>query len=258
MTRLLLVFFLVVCVFLNAAVDDEYTVVLFHFDNNIIDQSGKSWSGAVTATTTSKFGGYSAFFNGTSNYITASHTDDFRFEGDFTIDFWMKLLATPTQYMNVLSSIDENGDIPYWMLWFDNEIGRIGIALSSAESNIIESTTSFVNESWNHIAISRSGTSVRLFLNGILNNGTSTNAVLSAVGVQEFRIGKQMNAHPRYFYGYIDELRISKGIARWTANFTPPTEPYGSTQSDIALGINLSADSIINFSENGTIMFRSN
>jgi hypothetical protein len=80
---------------------------------------------------------------------------------------------------------------------------------------------------WQHVALVRSSTDLLLFVGGVLQ----TAIVGSPIGTISFdaipynvQIGKGYNEI--YFDGYMDELRISKGIARWTSNFTPPVLEY--------------------------------
>ena len=79
---------------------------------------------------------------------------------------------------------------------------------------------------WVHIALSRSGTSTRLFMDGLQTGSTYTdtlNYIASPVRIGDGNDGVSPTAS---FSGYIDDFRITKGIARYTANFTPPTLPF--------------------------------
>jgi hypothetical protein len=77
---------------------------------------------------------------------------------------------------------------------------------------------------WYHFAIARSGGTVTLYLNGT-SLGTVLDKDFSNSGGQ-LTIGADDNTGGAALNGWMDEIRISKGIARWTANFTPPTSPY--------------------------------
>ena len=80
---------------------------------------------------------------------------------------------------------------------------------------------------WAHVAWTRSGGTVRSFLNGSL---VGSNASLGALSInpgitQPASLGSNyLGGAP--FNGYIDDLRITKGVARYTANFTPPAAPF--------------------------------
>ena len=77
-------------------------------------------------------------------------------------------------------------------------------------------------DAWHHFAVCRSGNNFYLFRDGVAGDSWTSSAALYA-GVSPLQIGRYNTS---YFAGYIDELRTSKGIARWTSEFTPPTEPY--------------------------------
>jgi hypothetical protein len=99
-------------------------------------------------------------------------------------------------------------------------------------ASVITGATTVPLNSWSHVAVSRSGTSTRLFLNGVQQGSTYTdtrNYIQTPV-----TIGARFN-NIQNFTGYIDELRISKGVARYTANFTAPTAPFTGDLSTVLL-----------------------
>jgi hypothetical protein len=78
---------------------------------------------------------------------------------------------------------------------------------------------------WNHIAWVRNGNSIQIFVNGIGNGGSAFNFNITDYG--PVTIGTNQNINDGYAYtGYIDELRVTVGYARYTANFTPPTSAF--------------------------------
>ena len=85
---------------------------------------------------------------------------------------------------------------------------------------------------WTHVAVTRSGSTVRGFLNGsLISSGTSTrdftNSYPLFVGIWGTSGGNWPSGTiDSPFNGYIDDLRITKGVARYTANFTPPTQAF--------------------------------
>ena len=92
-------------------------------------------------------------------------------------------------------------------------------------------STSLSPSTWYHVAIVRLGTTSKIYLNGNVDvTWTDSNNYQTANPVW---IGAQGNDSSTMFKGYMDEIRISKGIARWTANFTPPTMAYDSTNYSI-------------------------
>jgi hypothetical protein len=73
---------------------------------------------------------------------------------------------------------------------------------------------------WTHIAFVRNGSTLKMYA-----NGTEEWSVSNSVDYDENSAFK-MGQHSDYYQGYIDEFRLSIGVARWSANFTPPTAPY--------------------------------
>jgi len=206
------------------SLDDSLSKVLMHFDGtnggtSFIDESGKSWTAtnATTSTTQSKFGGASGYFNGgTNNNITSPHTTDMVFSGDFTFDWWSYLSSkTGGRWVYFGGSA---GDI---MVGFDGgnlAIGRSSVVVDKGYAHGINVNT------WAHFAISRSGSTIYFFANGSLLGSAGNTTAYVSTGTQA--IGGRPSTDS--YYGYLDELRISVGIARWTSNFLVPTSAYGS------------------------------
>jgi hypothetical protein len=73
---------------------------------------------------------------------------------------------------------------------------------------------------WTHIAFVRSGTTLTCFLNGVSVGTTTTASSIGSASAGSY-IGSSQSGN--YWFGYIDDLRVTKGYARYTSNFTPPT-----------------------------------
>ena len=97
-----------------------------------------------------------------------------------------------------------------------------------------EAAGAIVANTWNHFAYVRTGTGgndYRVFLNGVINspgNATYLSTVPNYPNVNEIRISDTVDANfgTNSWLGHIDDVRITKGVARYTANFTPPTAPF--------------------------------
>ena len=101
--------------------------------------------------------------------------------------------------------------------------------------NLILGTTTPAINTWHHVAVARSGTSTKLFLNGVQEGATFTGDTNNyIVGASRPMIGAGGPAGGLELNGWIDELRVSKGIARWTANFTPPDRPMSMSARRLA------------------------
>ena len=95
----------------------------------------------------------------------------------------------------------------------------------------VRGSWNYAVDTWYHIAVVRDGSNFYLFVDGsdIASSGNSDSDEFNVAG--ELKIGKShmaLDSASRYLTGYLDELRVSHGIARWTTSFTPPTAPYGT------------------------------
>jgi hypothetical protein len=199
------------------------TQLLLSFTNaGILDATSKNnletVGNAQISTTQSKFGGSSIAFDGSGDYLRAFSSTLYDFgTGDFTIEFW--------SYFNNTS---DSGGLGVGVI--TNPTGTYATIYSSTNGG---TTLTFYNGSaivsgtiatstWQHIAVTRYGSTARMFVNGI-QTGSATHS--SAVNFSNPFIGSQ-TASGGYMNGYIDDLRITKGIARYTSNFTPPTTAF--------------------------------
>jgi hypothetical protein len=209
------------------------TSLLLNFTNGgIVDATGKNVletvGNAQISTTQSKFGGSSMYFDGTANTYLVQNpatSDLYAFgSGDFTIECWLYLIsttsirtlydsrasgttssATPTIYIDA-------GTIKYYVSGADRITGS---ALSTGQ--------------WYHIALARSGTSTKMFINGTQAGSTYTDSTVYINSSRRPFIGGDSNsAGSNLLGGYIDDLRITKGYARYTASFTPPTAAFAT------------------------------
>jgi hypothetical protein len=175
---------------------------------------------AQVSTSTKKYGTGSISFNGSNSYLisplVASNTIG---TGAFTIECWV-YFSSFNSYNSIFDMRNGNGAYPCItvsnagnVLWYINNSTQIDSGSGAVSTG-----------SWYHIAVCRSGTSTKLFINGTQAGSTysdSTNYLNSNV-----HVGAGDSNNPpagNYVNGYIDDLRLSIGLARYTANFTPPT-----------------------------------
>lgn len=214
---------------------DPYTVLLMHMDgaNNgtvFTEETGKSVTrslAAYTKTDQSKYGGASLLANTINASLRIAENSDFVFgNGDFTVDFWAYHLSTDRTYYFFVTYRVGVGALAWQILATSNEKVviniNIGGTLYKAEAN-----TAFTTNTWTHYAAVRNGAELSLYVNGIKQTTTAnigTSSLDNPAGCR-LTIGELTNGNANA-NSYIDELRISKGIARWTSDFTPPTSPY--------------------------------
>jgi hypothetical protein len=169
---------------------------------------------AQISTAQSKFGGASIAFDGTGDYLEVAFASIVNsFEADFTIEWW-QLLSNPATAQSVVNLlVSGNGAI---------KVGA-GFMQVYYQSNNIARTVSF-GSGWQHCAVCRNAGAFLLFVDGV--TGANNIANNSGAGLPtRFDIGRN-NGDYASLNGYIDDLRITKGVARYTANFTPPTAPF--------------------------------
>jgi hypothetical protein len=174
-----------------------------------------------------RFGTASGSFDGTGDYLDVANSADFDFGSeDFTIDGWFYFNANDIGYQFMVDR-RTNSDGTGWTFFLDanNQFSFLS-ASASAWDNAVVSNTGVVPATgrWIHMAVVRHGNVFTMYQNGTaIKSGTYTDSI----GAQTINptIGAG-HASPGSFNGHMDEFRISKGIARWTADFIPPTAPY--------------------------------
>jgi hypothetical protein len=201
------------------------TSLLLNFTNaGIYDSAAKNdletVGDAQVSTTQAKWGTTSMKFDGTGDYLKAPYTPIMDFgTGDFTIECWVYVTNTSPGYSQTVVARQGNSGGVIWIVQIlDGGTSRIALV----GGNTATGTTVAAN-TWTHIAFTRSGTSLRAFNNGVLIQTTTDSTSLS--GTQILSVGGQSGGES-LFIGYIDDLRITKGYARYTATFTPPAAAF--------------------------------
>lgn len=217
---------------------DAYTKSMLHFNGadastTFTDEIGKTWTAYGSAqldTAQKKFGTASGLFGGTGNYIDTPDHADFAFgSGDFTIDFQMMRNANGGQYAfgQCDSSVSGSSTSIYLYITGSN---YPSVAVYSG-ANPYQATSSVAvtaDSAWHHIAIVRSGNALMIFIDGVQCGAADVTGVTINNSANKFAIGRPGEYNNVYFNGWIDEFRVSKGISRWTADFTPPTSEYSA------------------------------
>lgn len=183
----------------------------------ITDRLGKTvypQGDAKLSTAQAKFGPSSLALDGTGDYVTVATSPDFNFgTGDFTIETWLyRNNVTGNQYVFDLRT-STNPALP--LLYF----AATSLVYYANGANRIIGTVS-TTLTWLHIALVRNGSDNMLFVNGTQLGSTWVDATDMPQGA--ITIGASYVATSS-FNGYIDDFRVSKGIARYTTNFTAPT-----------------------------------
>jgi hypothetical protein len=195
---------------------------LLNFTNaGIFDNTGKNnletVGNAQIDTTTKKYGTGSMEFDGTGDYLTAPASPEWIMSGNWTMECWIY----PTSVTGVNVIIDTRNRVsgassPVMY------INGTNLVIDTGAASVVSAGTITIN-TWQHIAATREGNSWRIFINGTQVGSTTTNTT-SYTTAYGCTIGSSFVSE--HFDGFIDDLRITKGVARYTANFTAPTKAF--------------------------------
>ena len=218
---------------------DSYTKLLLHCDGVngsqifIDSATGKAITAVVTAqisTAQLKFGSASGLFDGNSDYLTALDSADWNFaDGNFTIDLWLRFNATGGEQYFCGGWVNGQNrwgfGIGTTTVYFIVVLANVGII------NINGSWSPSTN-TWYHLAVVRgwggNANDYAITVNGTsIATGTDDSTFPDYASLFVVGNGGSFTGYDQYLHGWIDEFRVSKGIARWTANFAPPRMAYG-------------------------------
>lgn len=180
------------------------------------------------------FGATSILFPGNGE-ISAPDSDDWDFGADdWTIDMWIRPTSFSVRQAIINQSNTGASSVSFWVE--QNAGGTIRFLTNSGNTLEFSTTGSLTVLTWQHLAIVRSGNTVTVYFDGVADatTGDATGITFGTLA-EILRIGRYSGG---FFYdGHIDEIRILKGIAAWTANFTPPTTPYSVPDAPSVSGI---------------------
>ena len=238
-------------------------------------------NGAQISTAHSKFGGSSMLFDGSNDYLSVggSEWNSNLNSGDFTVEFWIRFNTIGTPYIIQNYNGSNGWGVAVWSggggtNYFDGFWYSGGWKYIQYDVGGSSQYTTASADTWYHVAFVRDGNDWSLYLNGTLEGtrtGLSGSITSSSLGSLE--IGRKYNG-TYYVDGYIDDLRITKGLARYTSNFTPPTSAHLTSAGDVNkhIVVNSDADGVaigtgginqarvakawVNFNGTGTVAIR--
>jgi hypothetical protein len=177
-------------------------------------------SNAQVSTAQSQFGGSSMLFNGTTDYLTTVDKPIAQLgTGNFTIEMWVYPASSISLQIFIRKGAGADGFL--FQTRSSGASNTLSFWISNGASPICEGGSLTLN-AWQHLAVVRSSGTITIYKNGtsVASAANSTNFIASGAAVT---VGTDTT---NYLNGYMDDLRITKGIARYTANFTPPTAPF--------------------------------
>lgn len=204
---------------------------------NVVDESPSSKSISVAGnarvvTTEKKFGSSSLYFDGSGDYLTLSNTNDFGLStADFTIEMWVKPAVAPQtgSSMTLLDSRASMGYAPFTASLYGNTNGTtLGFFDGSGNAYMQTSSPTIPVGSWSHVAWVRKSGVMSLYVNGVacvVSAGSAASAGAIDFGTSlPLKIGIAADSSAGAYNGYLDNLRITKGVARYSSNFTVPAD----------------------------------
>lgn len=212
------------------AVDDAYTKSLLHFQNRVWTFAGTAQIDTAQHPFTS---GGSLLLDGDSDYIYSTNSSDFAFgTGNFTVDFWFRPASVTGDHC-LFDTRSYGGAGDGFVIHHDGTSLRV----FSGGTGVITGASTLLVDTWYHCAlVGESGATVKLYLDGTQEGSTWT--VAYNFTNDDCVVGKAMDVANYYFSGHISEFRITKGLARWTADFSAslPTAKYADDVQDPILG----------------------
>lgn len=196
--------------------------LLMHLDGAngstaLVEETGRpvTNTGAALSTATFAVGGASLAVS-TGKQITVSSVG-MAYAGDFTEEFFVYYTGGSAAYLDTYTPAAgrqfyiSNGSLAYYY---------------SGSSNLVSGIQVTPN-AWHHVAATRSGSFLRLFVDGVVVASTNNVTGTLSPAMPQMALNYQQYGGPSYYAnGYLDEIRITNGTARYTGNFTPPTAPF--------------------------------
>ena len=190
-------------------------------------------SGITGKTNLAKITEGAVAFRGTNDRLDVPKSTDFDFPGEFTMEGWIYANSLPTgsddysEVKTIFESIDWNSQLGQYQFGISND-NRVQFYVYNNANTYIKGTTTLGIRRWYHLAVSRdSSNDIRLFVNGILETTSNNSYSLSNSNQPNpARIGRtKISSNFKSLDGFISNVRVIKGTALYTSNFTPPTEP---------------------------------
>ncbi|MDP2922442.1 MAG: LamG domain-containing protein [Candidatus Omnitrophota bacterium] len=187
-----------------------------------IDQGITFYGNAHFDMTQRKVGESSLLLGGSGDYITVPNSDDWYWDGHFTVECWIKLKKSGDKVYNTIFDQYNDGSNYHQFREINGELyyNKVG----GKPITVITSETGITTNTWYHVALVRSGVSWYIFVNGVKKAAGIDNTPLVKY-TSAFNIGGNA-VIGQYFNGWIDEFKVFKGTAVWTEEFTPAGQGF--------------------------------
>jgi hypothetical protein len=228
----------------SAFENDANTVILLHMDGTdgsttFLDDAGSRGYIGLAAngnvqvdTAQSKYGGASALFDGSGDYITGGN-HAVPATGEFTLEYWYRSATSATT--RTMFAQYYGGAANEWTVWQSGS-DYVNMYYQGAGGHILTSTTAIADNTWHHIAITRNSSNrFDLWIDRTSEDNHTTSGSLLE---RDIMMGARLNGGGpgtvEYVNGHMDEVRVSS-IARYTTSFTPPTGAFTNDADTVFL-----------------------
>jgi len=192
-------------------------------DSSFYNRSIRNVGSPITSTTHAKFGASSFYSRAWADdgLLCVDDTSGMSFPGDLTMECW--IYPADTGAYRTIFGISNAGGAP--ALTVDGT-HLLVYSVTAAHQ------TAVTANAWHHVAFTRSGTNCNTFLDGV--KSTTTNTSSETFGATRFIIGASTDSQGDPFKGWIDEVRITNGYCRYTANFTPSVTEFEAYMAQVS------------------------
>lgn len=201
---------------------------------------------AKISTAQTLFGGSTGYFDGAGDALSVANSAALDFgTGDFAIECWVYIAGNSAPdkdgYRSCTIVSPWSADVSGYIFGITGSTTTTGTGLqldswgdASGNGSLFRAAAPMPQNSWHHVAASVASGVRRLFLNGVQLSGAPITVGAGYAPFDTFgralRVGRSLSStYPLPLNGYLKELRITKGVARYTANFTPPTTAFPDT-----------------------------
>lgn len=195
-------------------------------------RAAQATTGSPTITTS---GSGSLLFNGSGQYLSFADSNAFYFDADYTVEAWVYTDGGTTSSQAIVNQRSSGSVGMQFLVNWTGSVYQMGGWVSG--STYLSGGNSIPASTWTHLAWTRQGSTVRTFINGVLNQTVTFSTSVDVAAV--LTVGGDAAGYGQDFKGYLSNVRLVKGIAVYTGAFTPPLGPLSATQS--AGGSNISA-----------------
>lgn len=189
-------------------------------DNSPTPKTVTAVGNAQISTAQSKFGGASIAFDGTGDSLTIPANSDFAFGTEnFTVECWLYLTSSTASYAILHGTTNVTNTFGFQL----NGSFNTSFVYTVGGSSVTYSSLPLLSKTWQHHALVRRSGTLQWFINGVAQGTRTFSNNVTAIG--NLKIGAVSNDSGA-FNGYMQDLRLTKGVARYTSNFIPPSATF--------------------------------